>query len=188
MRGRLISMSATAIMAMGTMFFAGEADVHEVYQEEIQQIYVNQTEAADEVLKINLPDQGVVARTHDVHMYTQEDADMIKRVAMAEAGTEGADGLWMVASVIANRINDPDFPSTASAVLRQKNAFATVSNGAYLKVTVISDECEEAWQRIEAGDICPKIVAFETLDSDVLDQWFMPAFEYRNHRFYTKKE
>jgi len=178
-------MSASVVM-MGIMMLTG-ADVQQD-QEQIQQIEIVQ-EAAVEPLVIDAPEGEVIARTHIVHVFTQEDADMIKRVAMAEAGNEGADGLWMVASVIVNRVNDPssDFPDTVYGVIHQKNAFATVTNGAYDKVTAISDECEEAFARIEAGDICPEIIAFEGTKSNVLDKWFMEAFTYRHHKFYTKK-
>lgn len=183
MRGKLISMSATCLM-MG-MVQIGQADVQEtvttVHQEYIQE----ETEIIETAPEV--PQIGVVERKDPAPVYTDEEAEMIKRVSMAEAGNQGADGLWMVQSVIVNRVGDPVFAPTVYEVLHQKNAFSTMTNGAYEKAPEPTAECEEAWARIEAGDICPEIVAFEGTDSDVLDQWFLYAFTYKDHKFYTKK-
>ena len=181
-----ISMSATVIM-MGIMLLTGQADVQEEYQEEIQEEFKIDSPAAVEPLKIDNPDSGLIARTHDVHMYAQEDADLIKRIALAEGETEGADGMWMIMSVIINRLNDPEFPDTVQGVVYQKNVFSCLKDGNFAKAKTTTPEAEEAWSRIEAGDVCPEIVAFEGLQSNVLDAWFSEAFTYRNHKFYTKK-
>lgn len=177
-------MSATVFM-MGIMVING-AESQE-YPEEIQEIITIEKEAAVEPLVIEVSESGVLERTDDVHLYTQEDADLIKRVALAEGECEGADGMWLIMSVIVNRLNDPDYPETVSGVIYQKNCFSSLRDGNFDKAPATTDECEEAWQRIEAGDVCPQIIAFETVDSNVLDQWFMEAFTYRNHKFYTKK-
>lgn len=186
MRGKLVSMSATVIM-MGTMFLT-QADVHTNYREEIHTVTFEKIpEAAVIPLETESPETGIIEHTHDVHMYSQEDADLIKRIALAEGETEGADGMWLIMSVIINRVNDPDFPDTVSGVVYQKNAFSCLLDGNFAKAAVTSETAEEAWTRIESGDICPEIVAFEGLDSYVLDQWFKEAFTFRNHKFYTKK-
>ena len=186
MRGKLMSMSATVIM-MGTMFLT-QADVQTDYQEKIQTVTFEKIpEAAVIPMEVNAPETEMIERTHDVHMYCQEDADLIKRIALAEGEIDGADGMWMICSVIVNRVHDPDFPDTVSGVVYQKNAFSSIKDGNFAKAKTTSPEAEEAWSRIEAGDICPQIIAFENKDSDVLDQWFMEAFTFRHHKFYTKK-
>ena len=176
-------MSASMVM-MGIMMMTG-ADVQPV-QEEIQQIEIVQKAAIDPLV-IDAPECGVVARTHNVHVYTQEDADLIKRIALAEGETEGADGMWLIMSVIINRLSDPDYPDTVSGVVYQKNAFSCLKDGNFAKAKSTSDEAEEAFARIEAGDICPEIMAFEGIESHSLDQWFNEAFPFRHHKFYTKK-
>lgn len=186
MRGKIISMSATFIM-MGTMVMTGEADVQE-NPIEIQETIEKPIEAAVIPLETESPETGMVARTHDVHMYTQEDADLIKRVALAEGESEGADGMWLIMSVIINRVNDPVWPGNVHDVIYAKGAFSSIKDGNFAKAAVTSEAAEEAWQRIESGDICPQIVAFESVESNVLDKWFMEAFTFRHHKFYTKKE
>ena len=181
---RVLSMSATVFM-MGIMAITGAES--EECPEKIQEITTIEKEAAVEPLIIEVSESGVLERTHDVHLYTQEDADLIKRVALAEGECEGADGMWLIMSVIVNRLNDPDYPETVSGVIYQKNCFSSLRDGNFDKAPATTDECEEAWQRIEAGDVCPQIIAFETVDSNVLDQWFSEAFTYRHHKFYTKK-
>ena len=176
-------MSASLVM-MGIMMMTG-ADV-QPDQEEIQQIEIVQ-ETAVAPLEIDAPEGEVIARTHDVHVYTQEDADLIKRIALAEGEIEGADGMWMIMSVIVNRVSDPDYPDTVTGVVYQKNVFSCLKDGNFAKAKTTSEEAEEAFARIEAGDICPQIIAFEGTKSNVLDKWFSEAFTFRHHKFYTKK-
>ena len=178
---RVLSMSATVIM---TAVIILNADVK---AQEIPTTIENRTEAAVHPLILDIPETGVIERTHNVHLYTQEDADLMKRVAMAEGQSEGPEGMYLILSVVVNRIKDPDYPDSVEGVIFQKNAFSSVSDGNFDKVSVPSAECEEAFARIEAGDVCPQIIAFEGIKSDVLDQWFMEAFTYRHHKFYTKK-
>ena len=181
MRG-VLSLSASVVIVGITMMTVADVQPD---QEEIQQVEIVQ-EAAVKPQEIKAPEARVMARTHDVHVYTQEDASLIKRIALAEGETEGPDGMWLIMSVIVNRVNDPDFPDTVHDVIYQKNCFSSLRDGNFAKAAVTSDECEEAFARIEAGDICPQVVAFEGIQSDVLSEWFMEAFTYRNHKFYTK--
>lgn len=187
MRAKIISMSATFIM-MGTMVMTGEADVKD-NPIEIQETIAKPIETAAIPLEKDSPKTGMMyARTHDVHLYTQEDADLIKRVALAEGESEGADGMWLIMSVIINRLNDPDWPDNVHDVIYAKGAFSSIKDGNFAKAAVSTDAAEEAWQRIDSGDVCPQIVAFESLESNVLDEWFEEAFTFRHHKFYTKKD
>lgn len=184
MRGKIISLSATVLMTE-LMLYAPPADVQQ-NQSEIQEKIQISVEAAPDPLIIEAPETGVIERPP----YTDEEATLIKRIMMAEGQTEGADGMWLIGSVIVNRVNDPgtDWPNTVEGVIYQKNAFASLQDGNYDKQSETSPEAEEAWQRILDGDICPKIVAFENIHSNKLDEWFLEAFTFRNHRFYTKKD
>lgn len=118
-----------------------------------------------------------------------------KLLVEAEAGNQGPDGMWYVFSVLCNRVADPDFPGTFHEVINQYRTtsdgrrifqFESVANGMLGKVN-ISKNCEEAFARIQRGEVAPYLIAFERKESNVLEQWFMPAFDYRDHRFYTKK-
>lgn len=64
-------------------------------------------------------------------------------LVMAEAGNQDLTGKRMVADVVLNRVDDPDFPDTITKVIEQPGQFATYTNG-ILEYTVPSDECFEA--------------------------------------------
>lgn len=122
----------------------------------------------------------------EINELTYDDAQLLMKVAQAEAGNQGEEGMWLVMSVVMNRKENHSFPDTIRAVIYQDHQFATVSNGSIDKVE-LSAECHEALARIESGDIAPQIIAFETIESSALDEYFTRAFEFRDHRFYTKK-
>lgn len=125
-------------------------------------------------------------RTHDVQIYTESEKDALMRIAQAEAGNQFEDGMWLVMSVVINRVHSDDFPDSIDQVLHQAGAFCAVSNGSYDKAEP-SEDCLKAFERISSGDIAPEVVAFETVGSDVLDQYFRYAFTHKGHKFYTKK-
>lgn len=136
-------------------------------------------------------EQETIERTHDVQMevneFSIEDAQLLLKVAQAEAGNQGEDGMWLVMSVVLNRRDSEQFPDTIKEVIYQKSQFATVTNGAISKVEV-SPECHMALSRIERGEIAPEVIGFETKDSNTLDEYFKCVFGYRNHKFYVLKE
>lgn len=121
-------------------------------------------------------------------LFSESDEDLVKTIATAEAGNQGPDGMWLVMSVVMNRVSSEDFPDTVSEVIYQKSQFATVSNGSFDKVREYSKDCDEAFERIRDGDIAPMIIGFETVRSSVLDRYAQYVFTYRDHKFYVKKE
>lgn len=126
-------------------------------------------------------------RTHNVLAYTNEEIDLLKKVATAEAGNQGEDGMWLVMSVVINRTLGDQWPDTITGVIYEAHQFTSVSNGTMQRTTDYPEECERALQRILSGDIAPQIIAFETTDNNILDEYFWPAFTYGDHVFYTKK-
>ena len=115
--------------------------------------------------------------------FTYEEAQMLLQIAQAEAGNQGEDGMFLVLSTILNRRDSDLFPNTISGVITQPGQYYTAGMGK----TEISPECHEALARIERGERALQIVAFEQIKSKKLEQYFCPAFEYRNHRFLTLK-
>lgn len=128
-----------------------------------------------------------IEHRHDIQLYSQEEAKEIMTVAMLEAQNQHEDGMWFVMSVIVNRVEDPEWPDNVHDVIWQKYAFSSVSQKSMENVE-ISEECMRAYARIAIGDVCPKIIGFETKDSEELDRYFDLAFIYRDHKFYVKKE
>lgn len=72
-----------------------------------------------------------------------DDLELLAACVEAEAGNQGLDGKRMVADVILNRVEDPDWPNTIEGVITQKYQFSTYWNGAMESVS-ISDETFEA--------------------------------------------
>ena len=117
---------------------------------------------------------------------TYEEAQLLMRVAEAEAGNQGEDGMWMVMSVVVNRVNDEAWPDTIKEVIYQTSQFSSVADG-HFDAAVISPEAHEALARLEGGDVAPEIIGFETTDSTENDKYFDEAYVYRDHKFYVKK-
>lgn len=137
-------------------------------------------------------EQGTVAKEPEeaagpVSRFTQEEQKLLMQIAQAEAGNQGEDGMWLVMSVVMNRVESRDFPDTIEEVIFQESQFSSVSDGNFDNAVIISAEAQEAFNRIESGDIAPSIIGFEVKSSQELDKYFMAAFEFRDHRFYTQK-
>lgn len=126
---------------------------------------------------------AVFPRTHEVQVneFTYEDAQLLMGIAEAEAGNQGTDGMWLIMSVVLNRVNSSEFPDNIHDVIYQQYQFYAKGIGK----TEITPECHEALARIEMGEVAPQIVAFEKTTSKTLDKYFCSAFEYRDHKFYT---
>lgn len=87
-----------------------------------------------DLLKIDTED---VRQDEDIYI-TYSEAQILKRIAMAEAGTEGIEGKAMVMQVVLNRVADERFPNTIKEVVFQKYndryQFSTIENESYYEV------------------------------------------------------
>ena len=142
-----------------------------------------QFEAIPQTEEVNTDDGELFARTHEVDCIelSYDDARLLMGIAQAEAGNQGPDGMWLVMSVVLNRVNNPEFPDNIHDVIYAENQFYAEGIGK----TEISPECHEALARIERGDVAPQIVAFEKTTNRTLEKYFSSAFGYRDHVFYT---
>ena len=185
MRGmkNALSLLLTVTMILGTEA-AAISDIQINSQEEIKTVEFEPIPLEEVFAQAGV--DGEIERTHDIHLINQEDRDLMIRCAFAEGGNQGEDGIWLIMSVIMNRVEDPDFPNTIKEVIYQPHQFSVVTDGRIDKVEP-TEIAESAMVRIEEGDIAPEIVAFERKESHVLKKWFSYAFTYRDHGFYTKK-
>lgn len=126
---------------------------------------------------------------------TYDEAAELKKLATAEAEGEGCEGQWLVMSVVWNRVQDPEYPSTIHEVINQYGVtkegkkiyqFSCVADGR-IETAKPSGDSGAALARLEAGDVSPGIIAFEVTGTDILEKWFKFAFNYKNHNFFTKK-
>ena len=144
-------------------------------------------QAIPQTEEVNTEEDGeLFARTHEVicNEFTYEEAQLLMGIAQAEAGNQGTDGMWLVMSVVLNRVKSPEFPDSIKAVIYQESQFYAKGIGK----TEISPECHEALARIERGDVAPQIIAFEKTTNRTLEKYFSSAFGYRDHQFYTLKK
>lgn len=65
---------------------------------------------------------------------TYDEAQMLMRIAMAEAEEDGTEGQAMVMAVVLNRVKDDRFPNTIEDVIFQDKQFSPISDGRYYKV------------------------------------------------------
>lgn len=128
---------------------------------------------------------AVFPRTHEVTVneFSYDEAQLLMKIAEAEAGNQGSDGMWLIMSVILNRVKSEAFPDSISSVIYQRSQFYADGIG----TAELTPEVHEALARIEMGDVAPEIVAFEMTTSNELDKYFNEAFVYRDHTFYTSK-
>lgn len=97
--------------------------------------------------------QGTIEKAEEVNEFTYEESQLLMHLAEAEAGNQGEDGMWLVMSVVMNRVNDPDWPDNITDVIYQKNQFSPVSDGRLNKVE-LSKEVHTALARIEKRGSC----------------------------------
>ena len=167
-----------------------------VESEEIQTV-IKETEQTE-----NLPVNGIVSECEEetvereTNELTYDEAQLLMKIAQAEAGNQGPDGMWLVMSVVLNRVNSSEFPDSITEVVYQKARtkkgniiyqFSSVADNRIEEQTVLSKEVHEALVKIESGEVAEEIIAFEVKDSTALDKYFKYAFTFRDHRFYTKK-
>lgn len=120
---------------------------------------------------------------------TYEEAQMLMKVAQAEAGNQGIKGMAYVMRVVLNRVKSDDFPNTVKEVIEQPYQFESFSNGAYQDAEPTAD-CHLALADVEREYINNKnIIAFEyTGNGDTLLKYFDYSFTDNSHHFYVRKE
>lgn len=80
-----------------------------------------------------------------------EDAEMLMKIAMAEAEGESVEGKALVMLVVLNRAWSDELPDSIEAVLFQKNQFSPVADGGRYWTTEPNTECAEALALVESG-------------------------------------
>lgn len=120
--------------------------------------------------------------------FTYRDAQMLMRIAQAEAGDQGKEGMKVVMMVVLNRVADESFPNSIEGVIFQAHQFQPVSDGRYYSVD-ISTEAHMALADIEKGEpLDENVVAFEiTSNSKSLQRYFDYAYTLGAHDFYVVK-
>lgn len=98
--------------------YAPKIEATQLYKEKIEAVEVFQPTATDTYV-------------------TEDEVYLMAQTVFAESRSESFEGKVAVASVILNRVKDPNFPHTIEGVIKQKDAFSCVKDG---KIDVIPDE------------------------------------------------
>ena len=139
-------------------------------------------------LQDNVEQCPVIVPQREVREFSYEDAQLLMRIAQAEAGNQGVEGMELVMAVVLNRAASDEFPDTIEKVIFQNNQFQPVTDGRFYKVE-LSREAHLALADIEAGAILDEdIVAFEiTSNNRSLETYFDYSYTVGGHDFYVSK-
>lgn len=119
-----------------------------------------------------------------------DDAYLLAKIAMAEAGGEDTEGKALVILVVLNRVWSNEFPDSISEVIYQEGQFSPVSNGRFDRVEP-DEDCYRALElvQVERWDESHGAVYFESVSaSDWHRKNLSFLFKHGNHYFYTDKE
>lgn len=124
----------------------------------------------------------------EVLSLSEESADMLMKIAMAEAGGEDLTGKALVMNVVVNRIRDKEFPDTVEGVIFQPGQFSPISDGRYYDM-VPDEDCHKAlymvvngWDESKGATYFRTNVSGETWHSEALHK----LFTHGNHTFFKE--
>jgi len=116
--------------------------------------------------------------------YTEREILLLNKIAVAEANTEGVEGMSYVIQTILNRVESDLFPNTIEEVIYQSGQFSTVGNGALEKAEP-NAESQEALEKVNDFENRGQLF-FESVSCE--NTWAAKnrhgLFTYNNHRFY----
>lgn len=118
-----------------------------------------------------------------------EDAELLCKIAMAEAGNQDTEGKALVMLVVLNRVwGDNEFPDTIRDVIYQPRQFSPVLEGKFEGV-VPDKDCWDALELVEAGwDESQGALYFESKsDSTWHEDNLEFLFKHGDHYFYTER-
>ena len=182
MKKGLIAGGIAMVMAGCIMAMMPE-DAEEVKAPEFEPVYAS-VEYEEPPQNVYRPITGARFEPRE---FTQQEAQMLMRIAQAEAGNQGIEGMKMIMAVVLNRTADDDYPETIEKVIFQPHQFQPVADGRYYNVE-LSPEVHYALADIEKGEpIDTSIIAFEVTSSNSLERYFSYSYTVGDHNFYTKK-
>ena len=115
-----------------------------------------------------------------------DESEILCKIAMAEAESEGVHGKALVMLVVLNRVWSDGFPGTIKEVVFQRGQFAPTEEGGRYWTTEPDVECYEALKLVESGwDESLGALYFESCDGETWHSRNLEKiFEYGNHKFY----
>ena len=156
-------------------------------EEDEEDISEEETESgnADSDNEVETEEETNTATTQRSRDWGSEDSEVLLRIAMAEAESEGVIGKALVMMVVINRAWSESFPNTIEGVVMQSGQFTSVSDGRYYSKTP-DDECYEALELVMSGwDESQGALYFESCTGGSWHERNLEfLFQYGNHKFY----
>ena len=118
---------------------------------------------------------------------TIDELQALYRIVYAEARSEGHKGMVLIANVIFNRLNHPQFPNDIIGVIKDDLQFSPVYNGAFASANVNLDIVQAVHAAIEGADYSEGALWFRTIEGAAgnwHDRTLERLFDYGAHRFY----
>lgn len=94
---------------------------------EVEPIDVQEVEEMESNTNIIVTD--IPCYTHGITSITQDEYNLLCRVAMSEGGGLDIEAIIAIVETILNRVASPNFPNTIKSVIYQKNQYWTGNNG-----------------------------------------------------------
>ncbi len=120
---------------------------------------------------------------------SQEDAQMLMKIAFSEGGNQGVQGQLMIMQTVWNRVLSDQFPDSIKEVIEQPSQFSSVTDGRYQKAepTAETHQALAEFEKILSHD--ENLIGFETIDNgESLLSYFDFYTTYKDHNFYTTKK
>lgn len=128
--------------------------------------------------------------TKKPYMFSDKNAYLLKKIAMAEAEDEDTEGKALVMRVVLNRVTSREFPDSIKKVIYQERQFSPIANGRFDSVEP-NEDCQKALDMIaENGwDESRGALYFESKSASTWHEDNLQfLFRHGNHFFYTDRE
>jgi spore germination cell wall hydrolase CwlJ-like protein len=183
---------------IGYAVFVGAAAYHqhEVLTSRRKQVYTYTFE--DVQKQTHIGDDGVtvegyagIGDTYEEYEMTDDDIaeeeymdslELLAACVEAEAGNQGLEGKRLVADVILNRVDSPDFPDTIKGVITQPYHFTSYWNGSISNVSISDETFEAVTMELEQRSY-PSLLFFT---ADAYSNYGTPWRQVGDHYFSTK--
>lgn len=128
--------------------------------------------------------------TKKPYMFSDKNAYLLKKIAMAEAEDEDTEGKALVIRVVLNRVKSREFPDSIKKVIYQERQFSPIANGRFDRVEPNKD-CQKALDMI-AEDGWNRSRGALYFESKSASTWHKDnlqfLFRHGNHYFYKDRE
>lgn len=128
--------------------------------------------------------------TKKPYMFSDNNAYLLMKIAMAEAEDEDTEGKALVMRVVMNRVKSGEFPDSIKKVIYQERQFSPIANGRFDRVEPNKD-CRKAFDMIaeDGWDESKGALYFESKSPSTWHEDNLQfLFRHGNHYFYTDRE